>query len=154
MTQKIEFEKTATYLLARVTTAYRTALEERMNQMKPIRLHAGQVFVLIELWRKDGQRQIDIADQLDLKPPTINKMIKTLMEADFVTRKRLSGDARSSRIFLTAKGLNIRHAVEAQWVELEADYLSGLTEAERTILLILLGKLRSAYTGRKDAEEE
>ena len=81
-------------------------------------------------------------------------MVKTLMEADFVTRNRLAGDARSSRIFLTAKGRNMRHAVEAQWVELEADYLSGLTEAERTILLILLGKLRSAYTGRKDAEEE
>ncbi len=154
MAQEIEFEKTATYLLARVTTAYRKALEDQMNQMKPIRLHGGQVFVLIELWRKDGPRQIDIAEQLNLKPPTINKMIKSLMEAGFVTRKRLSGDARSSRIFLTTKGLNMRKAVEAQWVELEADYLSGLTEAEQTILLVLLGKLRTAYTGRKEAEEE
>lgn len=149
--ENIDFEKTATYLLARVATAYRNAMERHMGK---IDLHGGQVFVLIELWKKDGLRQVDIAERLNLKPPTVNKMIKALMEINLVTRERVDNDARSSRIYLTKRGVAMRDKVNGQWVELESDYLSGLTETERHILLDLLAKLRIAYTGRKEDDDE
>jgi len=147
--EEIEYEKTASYLLARVATAYRTALE---NHMARVNLHSGQVFVLMELWKKDGLRQVDIADRLDLRPPTINKMLKALIDMKLVTRESIAGDKRSTRIFLTNEGWDVRKEVSAQWLELEAEYMSGLSETERLILPDLLGKLRSAYTGRSDEE--
>lgn len=151
MVEFIKFEDTVTYKLARVTTAYRNALERHMGV---IGLHGGQVFVLFELWQQDGLRQVDLADRLILKAPTVNKMVKGLIEINLVTRERLDDDARSSRIFLTAKGVDIRRQVNAQWLELEADYLSGLTETERLILPDLLGKLKTAYTGREEPDED
>ena len=147
--EEIEYEKTASYLLARVATAYRNALE---NHMARVDLHSGQVFVLMELWKKDGLRQVDIAERLNLRPPTVNKMLKGLIEIKLVTRQSVAGDKRSTRIFLTGKGWDARREVSAQWLELEAEYMSGLSETERLILTDLLGKLHNAYTGRSDEE--
>jgi DNA-binding MarR family transcriptional regulator len=151
MAEIINFEDTATYKLARVTTAYRNALERHLGV---IGLHGGQVFVLFELWKQDGLRQIDIATRLNLSAPTINKILRGLTEINLVTRSREQDDARSTRVFLTDQGRNIKKDVAAQWLELESEYLSGLTDTERLILPDLLGKLKIAYTGSGESEDE
>ena len=151
MAEQIRFEATVSYLLAKVTTAFRNSLERHMGA---IGLHGGQVFVLLELWKQDELRQVDIADRLNLSAPTVNKMLKGLIEINLVTRERLDDDARSTRIYLTKKGRTMRHDVEAQWLELEESCLSGLTETERLVLADLLGKLRTTYTGRDPENDE
>ena len=151
MPAQVNFEDTVTYRLARVTTAYRNALERHLSVAG---LHGGQVFVLFELWKEDGLRQVDIADRLNLSAPTITKILKGLAEINLITRSREQDDARSTRIFLTDKGRNIRSEVAAQWLELESEYLKGLTDTERLILPDLLGKLQAAYTGRPVSDEE
>ncbi len=151
MTEIINFEDTATYKLARVTTAYRNALERHLGV---IGLHGGQVFVLFALWKQDGLRQVDIAARLNISAPTINKILKGLTEINLVTNAREQDDARSTRVFLTDQGRNIKKDVAAQWLELESEYLSGLTDTERLILPDLLGKLKIAYTGSGDSEDD
>ncbi|HEV7701591.1 MAG TPA: MarR family transcriptional regulator [Pyrinomonadaceae bacterium] len=149
--QSIDFEETASYKLARVTTAFRSALE---RHLAVVGLHGGQVFVLFELWNQDGLRQVDIADRLDLSAPTINKILKGLAEINLINRVREQDDGRSTRVFLTQKGRDIRAQVAEQWLELESEYLSGLTDTERFILPDLLGKLKVAYTGRGDVGDD
>lgn len=151
MGELIKFEETVSYLLAKVTTAFRTSLERHMGA---IGLHGGQVFVLLELWKQDGLRQIDLANRLSLTAPTVNKMLKGLIEINLVTRSRLDNDARSTRIFLTPRADHIRADVEDQWLELEESCLAGLTETERLVLFELLGKLRTTYTGRDETAED
>ena len=147
----IKFEDTVSYLLAKVTTAFRNSLERHMGT---IGLHGGQIFVLFELWKQDGLRQIDIASRLNLSAPTVNKMLKGLIEINLVTRSRIDDDARSTRIFLTERGFDMRDEIEGQWLELEENCLSGLTETERLVLFELLGKLRTTYTGSGEADDE
>jgi DNA-binding MarR family transcriptional regulator len=151
MATGIKFEETASYLLARVTTAFRSQLERRMGE---IGLHGGQVFVLFELWKQDGLRQVDIAKRLSLSAPTINKTLKGLAEVNLITSAKVDNDARSTRIFLTDSGRTIRAQIEAQWLELEEGCLSGLTETERLVLSDLLAKLRVTYTGSGDPDED
>lgn len=151
MAEEINFEDTVSYMLAKVTTAYRTALERHMGF---IGLHGGQTFVLLELWNQDGLRQIDLARRLSLSAPTVNKMLKGLIEINLVTRSRLDDDARSTRIYLTRQGIEMRVGVERQWIELEDECLTGLTETERLVLLEVLRKLRNTYTGSEQAEED
>lgn len=122
--------------------------------MGQIGLHGGQTFVLLELWNQDGLRQIDLARRLSLSAPTVNKMLKGLIEIDLVRSSRVADDARSTRIYLTDKGVYMRSEVERQWIDLEEECLTGLTETERLILLEVLKKLRTTYTGHADAEEE
>ncbi len=151
MASHIKFEDTVSYLLAKVTTAFRNSLERHMGA---IGLHGGQIFVLLELWKQDGLRQIDIANRLSLSAPTVNKMLKGLIEINLVTRSRIADDGRSTRIFLTERGFAMREEVESQWLELEESCLVGLTETERLVLFELLGKLRNAYTGREEVSDD
>ena len=95
----------------------------------------------IALFDQDGQRQIDLASKLGLSPPTVNKILGGLLENDFVTRARYEDDARSTRIFLTRKGKDVRGELEQQWESLEERTLGGLTDTEALMLRQLLTKL-------------
>jgi len=134
----MNIEESAGYLLSKVTIAHRNLLERHLRE---IGLHSGQVFVLFELWKKDGQRQIDLAENVKLAPPTVNKILGGLLEADLVTRAKYENDARSTRIFLTEKGKDIRNDIEVVWDLIEEETISGLTETESLMLRQLLTRL-------------
>ncbi len=151
MAELIKFEDTVSYLLAKVTTAFRNSLERHMGT---IGLHGGQIFVLFELWKHDGLRLIDLVARVNVAAPTVTKMVDGLIEIRLVTRTRIDGDNRSKRIFLTERGREMREEIEAQWLELEESCLTGLTETERLVLFDLLGKLRSTYTGAGENEDD
>ena len=145
----MRFQDTVSFALSRVGTAYRNSLERKMGE---VGLHGGQVFILIELWKKDGQRQVDLAAKIGVTTPTINKMILGLIQSGLVERTRLENDARSTRIFLTERGADIQTTVETQWHELEENTVAGLTEAERLILFELLVKMKNLYSAAGEDE--
>ena len=141
----MNIEETVSFVLSRVSTAFKNSLERSMDG---IGLHGGQVFILHELWKQDGQRQVDIAARLGVSTPTVNKMLLGLIDSGLVRRTRLENDARSTRIFLTNSGSEVRKAVDSQWHELEENTVAGLTEAERLIMFELLTKMKNLYSGR------
>lgn len=146
----MNIENTVSFVLSKVATAFRNSVE---RSMAGIGLHGGQVFILLELWKMDGLRQVDLAARLNVAPPTINKMVKGMIDSGLVSRSRLEDDARSTRIFLTRIGNEMRETVEAQWHELEERSVEGLTEAERLILFELLTKIRNLNSGTIDEDE-
>ncbi len=135
----IEIENTLTYLFTPISNAYWLNLEKAMNE---IELHSGQVFVLISLWKQDGQSQIDLSRNLNLSPPTVNKMVKSLLKNGFIRNQRDLEDSRILRVFLTEKAVQYSILVERQWLKLEAQTLISFTETERLILFQLFGKLK------------
>jgi len=134
----MDFENTVTYLLAKLSLAHRNLFEKAAVAAG---LHSGQAFVLLELWKEDGQRQTDLASKLNLSPPTVNKILGGLLGNDMVTREKYENDARSTRIFLTRKGREVRGDLEEQWQALEERTLGGLTDTETLMLHQLLTKL-------------
>lgn len=134
----MEFRNSVSYLLSKLTTAHRNLLERSVQE---IGLHSGQIFVLLELWEKDKQRQVDLAGKLNLAAPTVNKILGGMLEADLVTRERYDNDARSTRIVLTQKGRDARPLLEQKWAVIEEQTIMGLTDTEALILKQLLAKL-------------
>jgi DNA-binding MarR family transcriptional regulator len=134
----MKFDESISYLLARVSVAHRKMLEKTAAR---IGLHGGQIFVLMELWKKDGLRQVDLAGRLDVAPPTVNKILGGLLEGDFVTRSKYEDDARSTRIFLTPKGVEAQAQLEAEWDVLEEHTTVNLTDTEVLVLKQLLARL-------------
>lgn len=134
----MKFDESISYLLARVSIAHRKVLEKTATR---IGLHGGQIFVLMELWKKDGLRQVDLAVRLGIAPPTVNKILGGLLEGDFVTRSKYEDDARSTRIFLTEKGADARELLEAEWDVLEDETTINLTDTEVIMLKQLLMRL-------------
>lgn len=145
------FEELVSFELSRTTTAFRNSLE---RQMAKLHLHSGQIVVLRELWQQDGLRQVDIAERLNLSAPTVNKTLLGLIKINLVVRERLDNDARSTRIFLTDKGVEYKERVEDQWSDLEATCRSAITEAERYMLIDLLARVRAKLTGIEVVVEE
>lgn len=141
----MDIKESSAYLLGKVSTAHKNLLEKAMGESG---LHSGQVFVLFALWEKDGLRQIDIADALNLAQPTVNKTLAGMIDGGLVTRARYDDDARSTRIYLTDAGRMIRHQVENKWIEIEEHILLDLTETERLILPQLLVKLLGNYLNK------
>ena len=134
----MKMEDSVSYELSRLAVYHRNLIESSLQE---IVLHSVQMFVLSELWKSDGQRQIDLAEKLNLSPPTVNKILGGLLENDFATRARYEDDARSTRIYLTQKGRDIQTEVGTQWEKLEEETLFGLTDTERLLLLQLLRKM-------------
>ena len=145
----MQFHQTVNHLLSRVATAHRSRIEKRLAA---IGIHSGQLAILFELWKTDGRRQVDLASELRLAPPTINKTLTGMIDLGLVTRERLEDDARSTRIFLTDAGKQMRQVVEAEWLEIEEEMLTALTETERLILFDLLTKLKHFYFGTEPEE--
>jgi DNA-binding MarR family transcriptional regulator len=135
----MEFENTVTYNLTQLSIAYRSNLEQAMNE---IGLHSGQIFVLISLWKNDGQSQIELVNRLKLTAPTINKMVKSLTASNYVECRQCPTDGRIMRVFLTDKGVQCKSLVVEQWNRLEAQAYSNLTETEKLVLSQLFIKLQ------------
>lgn len=132
-------ENTLTYLLTPISNFYWSRLEEAMNK---INLHSGQVFVLLALYKEDGQSQIELSKNLNLAPPTINKMVKSLVKNDFISTGSDARDGRIVRIYLTKIGSERRELIEEKFNEVEKQILINFTETEKLILFQLFEKLK------------
>jgi DNA-binding MarR family transcriptional regulator len=110
--------------------------------MNAIGLHSGQIFVLISLWKKDGQSQIELVNNLALTAPTVNKMVKSLIRSGFIECRKCSSDGRLMRVFLTDKGIECQSLAAEQWSKIESQSYSNLTETEKLVLSQLFLKLK------------
>ena len=135
----MDIDNSLTYLLTQISTAHQNMLQKVMNE---IGLQRGQVFVLISLWKINGQSQIDLVNHLNLTAPTINKMVGNLTKNGFVECKKCSQDGRMMRVYLTEKSVQIKSAVEEKWLKSETQSFAFLTETEKLILTQLFGKIK------------
>ncbi len=142
----MNFEVSITFLLSQISNTFRDSLDK---SLKEIGLHGGQIFILITLWQADGESQISLAQKLNLSTPTINKMVKSLINNDFVRSERCDKDGRVVRVYLTSKGANCRNLVEKQWTALESNFFSHISETEKLILLQILEKLKQNFFSKK-----
>ena len=134
----MNFNETLPFLFAQISTCFKVEIERELNEFE---LHAGQIFILFELWRTDGLSQIELSLKLKVSPPAINKMIKSLARNGFVVSSVCSKDGRVSRVFITPKGVAIRPQVEEKWRKLESKLIGNLTATEQLMLSQLFGKL-------------
>ena len=144
----MDIENSLTYLFTQMSTAHQNMLQKVMNE---IGLQRGQVFVLVSLWKNNGQSQIDLANQLNVTAPTINKMVASLIKNGFVECYKCIEDGRMMRVYLTEKSVQIKSAVEEQWLKFESQSFSFLTETEKLILFQLFGKIKENFCKNIDS---
>lgn len=141
----MEFENSLTYLFMQIATNYRNYLQKLLNE---IGLNSGQIYVLVSLWKNDGQTQTDLAKSLNLALPTINKMVKSLASNGFVEAQKCGKDSRMVRVYLTVKGREIRASVEERRLKTESNFFSNLSDTERLMFSHLFEKLKENIRGK------
>ena len=134
----MNIENSTTFLLTKVAVAARNYLEKTVNE---IGLHGGQIFVLISLWKTDGQAQSALAKELNLSAVTINKMTQSLSKNGFVKCLRCEKDSRIVRVYLTPKAIESESLLQEKWNSFETEFYSGINDTEKLIFQQILSKL-------------
>lgn len=99
--------------------------------------------VLAKLARQDGQRQVELADFLEVEPITLCRMVDRLAEAGLVERRPDESDRRAWRIHLTDKAKPVIAELEALAEAFHRDLLAGIDEADRELALNVLARVRA-----------
>lgn len=99
--------------------------------------------VLVRLSVKDGVRQVELAEALDVEPITLCRMIDRLEEAGLLERRRDEGDRRAWNIHLTPKAGPLIGELRKIGDTLQRDALSGIDKAEIASTLDVLARIRA-----------
>lgn len=135
------------YLFVQVAKAHRARTHELLSELG---LHVGQEMILVVLTKHGDLTLSELADRLEVQPPTITKMVQRLENADVVRREACKHDSRSSSICLTAKGKTLQSKIEKIWQQVEKEFFGNLTAHEKASFQALLQKARSSFTAQQE----
>lgn len=104
-------------------------------------MHPGQETVLLSLMENDGQTMTALAATLEVKPPTVTKMIARMSSQGLVSRSSVESDRRSFTVFLTENGRDKASNLKKLWKRLEKEAMSNLDERDRKRFARMLGQV-------------
>ena len=116
----------------------------------PVSQRSGQL-ILMELAKRDGVTQLDLATATGLKAPTTSVALQKLEREGYVSRKTDEYDLRATRVFLTEKGREIDERIRRAIREEELRAGRGMSVEDRETLIRLLLKIKSNLS--EDSEE-
>ncbi|MFO7896897.1 MAG: MarR family transcriptional regulator [Candidatus Cloacimonadales bacterium] len=95
-----------------------------------IDVSARQFYLLRHIFRNDGCTQREISAKLCRDKTLITRMIGTLARKDILQRRPDAQDKRVKRIFLTAKGRELRDELMSIYCQHERAIVQNITESE------------------------
>ncbi len=141
------------FLVHDVARLMRRAFDRRV---KHLGLTRSQWFVVLHLYRTDGQTQRHLADELDMQRAPLSKMLDRLEVAGWIERRVDPNDRRANRIHITHKidslmleGINIgEHLVDEIFEGVDDDardqFLTVLATAKSNLVSIEQQEAKSA----------
>ncbi|OPA80979.1 MarR family transcriptional regulator [Paenibacillus selenitireducens] len=114
--------------------------------VNPFDITVDQWEILVILWEKEGITQKDLAERLYKDQTNIARMLFKLEKKGFVHRVTHETDRRSLRVYLTAKGRDIKEEILAPSIEAYKKTIEGLSEHEvetfRRILAVMYNNVK------------
>jgi MarR family transcriptional regulator, transcriptional regulator for hemolysin len=102
----------------------------------------AQWAVLLRLERREGLKQSDLAEQLDLQPITLTRLVDRLCDNGLIERRADPNDRRAKRLYLTPAARPLLDRIAVQLEELSTTVLAGIKSAEIDLVLSKLGQAR------------
>ena len=100
----------------------------------------AQMTLLEQIAAHPGTGIQEIADQLNLSPPTVSVGVSKLEESGLVERRPHPKDGRSVQLFMTLRGQSLYDEFQAARQHKLHLLLAGLDPGEQAVLLKLLGR--------------
>jgi MarR family transcriptional regulator, transcriptional regulator for hemolysin len=129
---ELDFERSLGFLTQDVARLMRLAFDRKVRHLG---LTPAQWFVLGHLVREDGQRQVDLAQAIDMEKAPLGKLIDRLQEGGWVERRPDPDDKRANRVHRTAKIDPHIPELHAAAFDVYATALGDLGEATRERLI-------------------
>jgi MarR family transcriptional regulator for hemolysin len=119
------------------------------------RLHGmtrAQWAVLLRLERREGLKQSDLAEDLDIQPITLTRLVDRLCDNALIERRPDPNDRRAKRLYLTPAARPLLDRIAVQVEELAETVLAGVDRAAVGVMLTQLGlardNLKQAIAGK------
>lgn len=111
------------------------------EKFRDINLHVGQESALCILWEADGITQTELRKQMRCEASTLSNMLRKLEQDHIVYRKQSEKDARSTNVFLTQKGKNLKEPISKIWETQQAQVLKGILPEELLLMRRILHQM-------------
>ena len=126
----------------------------RRAHLRGTGLHWGLRRLLQELWIADGLSQAELAHAVRSREASASNMLKHLVDAGWVERRRDAYDYRISRVYLTEKGRALRDAIEQECAAIHKEISDDLGAQDAKRLAALLSKALDRLLSAEDEDDE
>ena len=113
------------------------------HRAREVHMTRAQWAVLSKLRRREGLKQRELAELLDLAPITLARLIDKLTASGLVERREDAADRRANRLYLTPEAAPALERLDVLSEEVVGRALNGLDEAAITNLRAGLERIRS-----------
>ena len=137
------------FLVHDVARLMRRAFDRRV---KHLGLTRSQWFVLVHLYRTDGQTQRHLAQELDMERAPLSKLLDRLESGSWIERRADPDDRRANRVYITHKIDPIMNEIISVGETLTDDIFSGLDKSAREEFLSVLVKAKSNLIAKEQQE--
>jgi DNA-binding MarR family transcriptional regulator len=137
---------------------YRMADNSRMlrrlfdERVRDLGLTAAQARLLLSLNRHAHENQAFHAEQLEVEPITLTRIIDRMEDAGWIERKACPNDRRARILHLTDKSRSIVSSLQDIVQVMFEDVLRGLDQAQRQALLAMLEQIGSNLVDAREME--
>lgn len=126
------------YLLSDCSRRLRRLFDERMRSLG---MTGPQARLLVILETREGASQSYYANELDVEPITLCRMVDRMEEADLIERRPDPADRRARLVFRTRRAKQIETQIKAEIETLLDEVAQDLDSAERRTLGGLLSRI-------------
>jgi DNA-binding MarR family transcriptional regulator len=102
----------------------------------------AQWAVLAKVERNEGMKQTELAEQMEMQPITLTRLIDKLCESDWIERRGDTSDRRVNRLYLLKAGRALLGKLSGLRSELTATALEGIHPADAHRLLAQLEQIK------------
>jgi MarR family transcriptional regulator for hemolysin len=134
------------YLLSDTARLLRKMFDARVRQLG---MTSTQARLLLILSRSEGENQAFYAEELEVEPISLTRLIDRMEDSGLIERRRDPADRRAWRLFLTARSRLVIDQVKALLVELEEEMLARLDAAQREALAETLEIVRTNFSAAR-----
>ncbi len=133
------------FLLADVSRLLRRTFQQRMEGSE---ITFVQARVLVRISRKEGIRQVELAELLELQPIALVHLIDQLAQMGLVERRPDPNDRRAYQLFLTEAAILHLAAIRDIGASIQAEVLRGLNKQQSAQFLSSLRLVRENLAAR------
>jgi MarR family transcriptional regulator for hemolysin len=127
------------FLISDVGRLLRTYADQKARRFGMTR---AQWAVLLRLERREGLKQSDLAEDLDIQPITLTRLVDRLCDNGLIERRADPNDRRAKRLYLTPAARPLLDRIAVHVEELGEIVLGGIAPEHTEQMLANLGQAR------------
>lgn len=122
-----ETQRSPGFLLSAGNKAYESAMDKRLRHLN---ITVIQWSLMDQLYQHEGINQRELAQYCMKDPSSLTKTVDLLEKKELIVRKPDANDRRAFKLYLTAKGSNVRNEAYKVASEFYEAVTVNLTDAE------------------------